>query len=318
MQIEDNILRRYDVDSMNLVEAAFVDGPLADAMSAAPSVERRKDVTPEEFVHTYRDRNRPVVLEGFVSHWPAVRNWSFAHLAERCGTVKVVVDSYTSARARETTVAEFVELLKTNVGPGASPIYLQEWLYQASCPDLAEDLPELDIAQYDFRRNLYGDDASVNHQLWLGQQGGITRLHQDSYTVDVMHAQIVGTKRWYIMSPDAELRRNADGEPDWSAFRSSPDVELMQFDLRPGDFLFLPAAWYHRIELLTDSIGLGRKALDVKNLQKHMHQRMAELLGLLLNYDEVSRTHPELVPVLMARSRILANRMNIDLSNLRP
>jgi Cupin-like domain len=317
MQIEDNILRRYDPESLTLVEDAFQNGPLAK-MAAAPTVERRSDISPEEFIREYRDRNRPVVLERYLADWPAVRTWSFDYLARRCGSVQVIVDSYTSARTRQTTLSEFVELLKTNVGEGTSPVYLQEWLYQASCPELAEDLPELEIAQYDFRRNLYGEQASMNHQLWLGQRGGITRLHQDSYTVDVMHAQLVGAKQWFIMGPEAELRRDANGEPDFDALCESPKSQMMQFVLEPGDFLFLPASWYHRIELLSDSIGLGRKCLDVKNLQKHMHQRMAELLGLLLNYDEVSMTHPELVPVLMTRSRILANRMNIDLSNLRP
>jgi len=314
MQIEDNILRRYDIDSTNLVEAAFTDGPLAEAPATAPAIERRKDISPAEFARDYRAKDRPVVLAGYVSDWPAVRTWSFDHLAQRVGDVKVIVDSYTSAKARTTTVAEFVDMLKTEDGP----VYLQEWLYGASAPELAEDMPELEIAQYDFRRKLYGDDASVNHQLWLGQRGGITRLHQDSYTVDVMHAQLVGTKRWTIMSPNAELRRGADGTPDWDAFLGSADVDVMQFVCEPGDFLFLPASWYHRIELVTDSIGLGRKALDEKNLQQHMRQRMAELLGLLLNYDEVSKTHAELVPVLMNRCRVLANRMHIDLSNLRP
>jgi hypothetical protein len=318
MQIEDNLLRRYDLESMTLVEDAFHKGPLADAMAAAPMLERRRDISAEEFEREYRAKDRPVVLEAYVADWPAVCTWSFGHLAQRCGAVGVTVDSYTSARSRKVTLADFVDLLTTNVGPGTSPVYLQEWLYQANCPELGEDMPELDIAQYDFRRNLYGDSASTNHQLWLGQQGAITRLHQDSYTVDVMHAQIVGAKRWYVMGPAAELGRTDLGEPDYAALCESAESQLMQFVLEPGDFLFLPAMWYHRIELLSDSMGLGRKALDAKHLQRHMHQRMAELLGLLLNFDEVSQTHPELVPVLMARSRVLANRMNIDLSNLRP
>jgi hypothetical protein len=228
------------------------------------------------------------------------------------------VDSYNSAAARKVTFAEFVGLLKENEGNTESPLYLQEWYYQTTAPQIAADMPELDIAQYDFRRNLYGDKASTNHQLWLGQQGGVTRLHQDSYMVDVMHAQIVGTKRWYVMGPEAVLRVGADGKPDWEALLTSPEAQLHQFDLKPGDVLYLPANWFHRIQLLSNSIGLGRKALDERHLQKHIKQRMTELLSLLLNYDEVKETHPELVPVVMSRSRTWANRMDIDLSRLRP
>lgn len=318
MIIEDNVLRRHDVESLSAVERGFHSGPVAEALAAAPILETRSGLSKEEFEQEYRKQLRPIVLEGFVAEWPSVRTWSFGHLAETCGDVQVTVDSYNTSAARKVPFAEFVELLKANEGNTGSPLYLQEWYYQTSVPQLAADMPELDIAQYDFRRNLYGEKASTNHQLWLGQKGGITRLHQDSYMVDVMHAQIVGTKRWYIMGPKAELRLDANGEPDFETLVSSPGTQLHQFDLKPGDVLYLPANWFHRIELLSNSIGLGRKCLDEANLQTHIRQRMGELLALTLNYDEVKQTHPELVDVVIARSRAWANRMDIDLSRLRP
>ncbi|MEU4878361.1 cupin-like domain-containing protein [Streptomyces sp. NPDC021608] len=316
MHSEPNILRRHDLESLAAVERAFHTGPLSEAVGTAPEVERRKGLTLEEFESEYRHAMRPVVLEGFAAYWPSVKTWSFDHLAERCGSVRVIVDSYNTKAAREATVAEFVEMLKKNEGTDAAPIYLQEWYYQTTAPELADDMPEMDIAQYDFRRNLYGESASTNHQLWLGQKGGVTRLHQDSYSVDVMHAQIVGEKLWYVMGPRAEVR--ADTEQDWQRLCESPNSELMQFTLRPGDVLYLPANWYHRIELLSNSIGLGRKCLDEANLQTHIRQRMGELLALALNPDEVKQTHPELFDVVLMRSRAWANRMNIDLSRLRP
>jgi ribosomal protein L16 Arg81 hydroxylase len=87
--------------------------------------------------------------------------------------------------------------------------------------------------------------------------------------------------------------------------------------LKPGDVLYLPAWWYHRIELLSDSIGLGRKCLDEANLQLHIRQRIGELLALALNQDELRQTHTELFDVVMARGRSLAQQMDIDLSKLR-
>jgi hypothetical protein len=317
MAVEQNYLKRRDLDSLKKVEAAFHSGPLAEALESAPDIERRRGLTREEFDAEYREPGRPVVLEGYAADWPSVRTWSFAGLAERCGDVPVVVDSYNSAAARRATFAEFVALLEASAGTGAAPIYLQEWYYKTTAPELAEDMPELDIAQYDFRRELYGDAASTNHQLWLGQQGGITRLHQDSYSVDVMHAQIVGEKLWYVMGPDAELLADDGGEVDAEALVASPATRLTRFVLRPGDVLYLPAHWFHRIELLSDSIGLGRKALDPRWLRPHVRQRIGELLALALNPDELRRTHSELFDVVMARGRALAHQMDIDLSRLR-
>ncbi|MEU5313798.1 cupin-like domain-containing protein [Streptomyces sp. NPDC021562] len=317
MGTEPNYLKRRDVESLRAVEAAFRSGPLADSLASAPDIERRRGLTREEFDSEYRAKGRPVVLEGYAAHWPSVRTWSFDSLAERCGSVPVVVDSYSSKAARSTTFGEFVTLLKESAGTGAPPIYLQEWYYKTTAPELADDMPELDIAQYDFRRNLYGDAGSTNHQLWLGQKGGITRLHQDSYSVDVLHAQIVGEKLWYIMGPDSELLPGPDGELDVRALLDSPATQLTRFVLRPGDVLYLPAWWFHRIELLSDSIGLGRKALDEANLRLHVRQRIGELLALALNPDELRRTHSELFDVVMARGRALAHQMDIDLSRLR-
>lgn len=317
MPIEENLLKRRDLDSLKSVEAAFRTGPLADMLDAAPDIERRTGLTLEEFETEYRKQGRPVVLEGFAADWPSVHHWTFDSLAERCGSVPVVVDSYNSKAARHTTFGEFVAQLKASAGSDAPPIYLQEWYYKTTAPELAEDMPELDIARYDFRRDLYGDAASTNHQLWIGQQGGITRLHQDSYSVDVMHAQIVGEKLWYIMAPDAELRADQNGEVDVEALSKSAATQLTRFVLRPGDVLYLPAWWFHRIELLSDSIGLGRKCLDEANLRQHVRQRIGELLALALNPDELRQTHSELFDVVMARGRALAHQMDIDLSKLR-
>lgn len=317
-QPEANALRGRDRATIERIEASFKSGLLGEAMAGAPQIERRRDLSPAEFVAEYRKPLRPVVLEGMVDGWPA-RRWSFAELARRCGSARVVVDSYNSRRARETTFAEFVDLLAANRAAGGEPIYLQEWLYRKDCPFLAEDMPELPIAQYDFRRNLYGEAISTNHQLWIGQAGATTRLHQDSYMIDVMHMQLVGEKHWCVMSPRAALaHRPSDDELDFAALVADPETRMMTCVLKPGDVLYLPALWWHRVELVSDSIGLGRKCLDEVNLQAHVRLRLAELLALALNHDQVKEAHPELYKVVVLRNQAWAKLLQIDLTKLRP
>jgi hypothetical protein len=202
------------------------------------------------------------------------------------------------------------------------PIYLQEWLFMKDCPHLAEDMPELPIAQYDFRRNLYGEKISTNHQLWIGQKGATTRIHQDSYCMDVMHAQIVGAKHWCVISPEAFLGYDELGEINFAALFTAlcenRTTQILQCVLKPGEVVYLPAHWWHRIEILEDSIGLGRKCLDEVNLQKHMHMRFSELLSLALNHDYVKEAYPELYQVVILRNHAWAKLLNIDLTKLRP
>jgi hypothetical protein len=318
MEQQPNFLKNRDKASIDIIESNIRSGPLSEAIKAAPTIERRRISGPEEFDREFRKQAKPVVLEGLLDEWPALKNWSFNYLAAKCGPVQVIVDSYNSQRARETTFGEFVEMLKSGPRPDRSPIYLQEWYYQTSCPFLAEDMPELPIAQYDFRRILYGDRISTNHQLWVGQRGATTRLHQDSYLIDVLHAQIIGSKHWLVMGPQAHLARDSSGQPDFLGLLKNPETTIMQCILNPGDLIYLPAEWWHRIELLSDSVGLGRKCLDETNVQRHTRMRLAELMALALNHDQVKQAHPELYKVVVLRTKAWAKLLDIDLNKLRP
>ncbi|HKY19177.1 MAG TPA: cupin-like domain-containing protein, partial [Rhizomicrobium sp.] len=115
----------------------------------------------------------------------------------------------------------------------------------------------------------------------------------------------------------ASLGRREDGALDFFGI-DNPEVQIKTAVLEPGDVLYLPARWWHRIELLSDSIGLGRKCLDEANLREHLRLRFAELMALALNHDEVKMTHPELYKVVIMRNRAWAKLMEIDLSRLRP
>jgi hypothetical protein len=317
-EFETNLLKRRDSETIDTIESSFKTGILGQAMKRSPEIERRFKLTPAEFVEEYRKQLKPVVMGGLLDEWPALKTWNWQRLVSKCGNAPVVVDSYNSARTRQVTFADFVDMLIANQGLHQVPLYLQEWLYMASCPQLAEDLPELPIAQYDFRRNLFGDRISTNHQLWIGQKGATTRIHQDSYFIDVMHAQIVGEKHWCVMSPQASLGHDELGNFDFDALVNDPEVQIMHCVLKPGDVLYLPAQWWHRIELLSDSIGQGRKCLDEVNLQKYIHMRFAELLVLALNRDFAKEAYPELYDVVVLRNQAWAKLLNIDLRKLRP
>ncbi|HEV7239244.1 MAG TPA: cupin-like domain-containing protein [Thermoanaerobaculia bacterium] len=312
-----NLLKNRDKETIDAIETSFASGRLRQAIEQAPQIERCTRLTAADFERDYRRRFEPVVVEGLIEDWPARRTWSFDVLNDKCAAATVVVDSYNSKRARKATFGEFVAMMRARQRD-EEPIYLQEWLYMADCPFLADDLPELPIAQYDFRRALYGEKISTNHQLWIGQKGATTRLHQDSYVVDVLHAQLVGDKHWAVLSPDAHLGLDASGELDFDALAADPGTRILTCVLHPGDVLYLPALWWHRVKLLDDSIGLGRKCLDEANLRTHVRLRLAELLALALNHEHVRETHPELYQVVVLRNRAWAKLLDIDLTNLRP
>src|ERR1041384_4533891 len=107
-----NMLANRDRANIERIEASFRTGALGQAMKECPQIERRRGLDPATFDRDFRAQGRPVVVEGLMADWPALREWSFESLAARCGTTKVVVDSYTSQSARAVTFGEFVPLLR--------------------------------------------------------------------------------------------------------------------------------------------------------------------------------------------------------------
>lgn len=313
-----NYLNSQDTGSIADIEQSFASGDLFKAIAAAPEIERREKLSVEEFDSEYRAQFKPVVISGLMDDWRAYQTWSFDLLSKRCKDVPVTIDSYSSQKASKSTFGQFVQMMHDNAAKGGDPLYLQEWLYKAISPELMDDLPELEIADYDFRRDLYGAEISTNHQLWIGQRGATTRVHQDSYIIDVMHAQIIGEKHWSILKPGATLKKNADGQLDFERLVAEHSGDMFQAVCKAGDVIYLPALWWHRISLLSDSVGLGRKCLDQANLREHVRLRLNEVLALALNHDQIQQTHPEMYGGIISRNKSWAKLLDLDLSTLRP
>src|SRR6202044_2291271 len=55
------------------------------------AVDRRRDLTPEEFKRDYLQTGIPVVLEGAAAHWPAVQKWTPDYLSSCYGRDRVEV-----------------------------------------------------------------------------------------------------------------------------------------------------------------------------------------------------------------------------------
>ena len=298
------------------IEQAFRDGLMERIERQCPAVERRRGLSLDEFRTQYREQNKPVVLEGALSSWPAASKWTFDYLAAECGSVPVVIDHYSPERTVRTTFADFAERVRQNTGPGATPLYLQEWHFLTSCPALARELGPLEIASYDFFPRLYGPDYAVR-ALWIGQQGAVTRLHQDTFFNDVVHGQIRGRKQWCLFAPDTVVPVTEDNKPNFDALFEAPAGNVLHCTLTPGDVIYLPMRWWHRVNLVEDSIAIGMQTLDERNLFVHMKARLQELLPIILNQEHIKKTYPDLYQITLTRLAVQAKRFGIDLTRTR-
>lgn len=224
-----------------------------------PDVERCPAPSPDEFRRRHARPSRPVVLTGAMDTWPA-RRWTFADLAERHGSrsVPIKVAFYVQ---REVTLASYLDLVQGRGPDAGSLAYLSNL-------DLSHAIPEL---RGDFAFPPYHWlDRLAYFNFWIGPRGTLSNLHCD-FAHNLL-AQVLGTKRILLHAPGKTPLLGPEKTTFYSSFSGydcatsaadrpavpgdvEPDHEL---ELAPGEMLFIPFGWWHRVRSLAPSISINR------------------------------------------------------------
>ncbi|KPD15086.1 hypothetical protein ADM96_35310 [Burkholderia sp. ST111] len=107
-----------------------------------------------------------------------------------------------------------------------------------------------------------------NVKMWIGPRGTVTPLHHDKGSVFL--AQISGRKQVKLISPFHLLSLRNDPATCYSEVLLDEPIDLERYpelhnipidegEIGPGDFLFLPVAWWHWVRSLDASISLTFK-----------------------------------------------------------
>ena len=293
-------------------------------------------------------RREPVVFGGAALAWPAITRWADGGLCERTnGRLGRVyrqehshIFSYESepeqnvpaTRARYSdddpprrevnmTCAEFVRWAESDA---AHQCYVS-WDFPG--PDdipndgldrLAEDIPSLpEFAINDT------DDSASNTAVWMGARRVVAQSHYD-----IQHnifAQLRGEKTFVVAPPSEALAYRLFPEAHVRSRQSQLEAlpttaaPLREAHLRPGDVLYLPPLWLHRVTAgaeLSVSVNrfqdsrenAGARALVRAGLPPALRKPRKDdlpfpgrvaLLALWLRFLPVSYTHLTLPTILL-------------------
>jgi len=231
-------------------------------------VERRSNLSAEEFFRCYYSGNRPVVFQDGLRDSPALANWNPDYLKARCGSEMVGVMAGRSAdrdyeinsdhHKTRTRMRDFVDRVKQ--AGQTNDFYMVANNRSLESRKMKRLLDEVHVLEHILDPVL----AQSRIFLWFGPGGTVTPLHHDS--MNILLAQVYGRKRvMLIPSFQTPCVYNRVGvysavdceKPDYTRFPLFRKATRLKVLLEPGQVLFIPVGWWHHVRSMDESISLS-------------------------------------------------------------
>jgi hypothetical protein len=237
---------------------------------ATLGIERRADLSAQEFLERYYSTNRPVILTGKMAGWRALDAWTPAYLKAKLGDCEVELQTGRSAdrdfeinKDAHRTRAPFGQFIDRISRDGAgNDSYITAYnsaRNHAALAPLDDDLGSLD-------EFLMPPDDGPFGMFWIGPAGTFTSLHHDLTNNFV--AQVTGRKRIKLLPPSetgklynhlhvfSEVPDLEDPDLDLDRYSDLTRVRIYDLTLNPGEILFIPVGWWHQVRALDFSVSI--------------------------------------------------------------
>lgn len=298
----DNLLyKQHDV------EKAFANGLSSIIRHEFPKVERRHNLSIEEFQKQYIAKNKPVILAGLTECSRKTNMFSLDYFSEKCGDAEVLIDLYDSKLTHKGTISDLVKQIK--LSSSDKPVYLQEWWFQEDFESFFDDFGDISHFADDWGHKVMG---FMNHTLWIGSKGALTPIHEDTIHFNLWTAQLFGKKEWFLLSKGTFLHAKADGSPDYERLLNEQSSQPMSCTLEAGDILYMPYKWWHRTETLEHSASLNTTYITEEIVQPYIRGIFTIPLMMSLRRDELRKLNPMRFNVTMERTKKLAHLIDFN------
>jgi Family of unknown function (DUF6065)/Cupin-like domain len=232
------------------------------------TIERRANLNSEEFLDRYFAANRPVILTGEMSDWPALAKWTPDYLKRAVGSELIEFQGnrnrssqfeiFKDAHRREMPFDQFIDLISQ---PGAgNDAYLTAYNSARNTKALSKLFPDLGFPD----KFLTHEAENPNGMMWVGPSGTLTSLHHD--LTNNLIAQVLGRKRLLILPASevgklynhfhvfSEITDLEDPALSPARFPRLEQARFAEITLMPGEMIFMPLAWWHQVRAVDFSV----------------------------------------------------------------
>jgi LPS sulfotransferase NodH len=243
-------------------------GELARLDPRARVVERRTDLSREEFRDRYYAANRPVILQDLMTRWRVPSAWTPDYLKAVAGDgmVEIMADRNADPKCDRNPRKHRADILFADyVDRVFSGDVTNDYYMTAKNGFLQRPEAEPFLKDFSsFPEYLNPQTAARRCHLWFGPAGTVTPLHFE--TRNILFAQVSGRKRYRLVSAkqwqyvynNIGVFSDVDCEnPDLDRHPKFRDATVIDIVVEPGETLFMPVGWWHHVRALDVSMTIS-------------------------------------------------------------
>ncbi|KAJ4705449.1 F-box protein, partial [Melia azedarach] len=220
---------------------------------------RKRCISVEEFISNFEEPNKPVLLEGCLDNWVALKKWDRHYLMNVSGDVRFSVGP---VEMKLEDYFRYSDLVREE-----RPLYLFD-------PKFAEKVPvlgtEYEVPVY-FREDLFsvlGNERPDYRWVIIGPAGSGSSFHIDPNSTSAWNAVIKGSKKWVLFPPEV-VPPGVHPSPDGAEVACPVSIiewfmnfygATKNWKKRPiecickaGEVIFVPNGWWHLVINLEES-----------------------------------------------------------------
>lgn len=252
-------------------------------MQQITGIDKRTNLSRDEFLKEYVDRQLPVVLTDAAKNWPAMGKLTPTFFKQTYPNITKTIDgvTYTMSEAIDKILVSTAENRAPypfnfdikKVFPELMPLFTPQLVYGRSDRIHSALMPDQLLA------------GTTVHELFIGGNGSsFPYLHYDALFMHTQITQVYGSKVFFMYPPSQteNMYPYPDNpkfsqinflDPDYEKFPLFKEVEPIVLHLLEGETLFFPSGWWHTTKITEPSITYGRAQLNRYNWDKFINDR---------------------------------------------